>query len=167
MRHSLRSGGRILLAFSSTDFSKVVRGEQAPQTTIGSCFISPLGLQLETPPRTDAVTYLDAGPFINITGRMLPLLREMRKAVEVPLAAQPGAFRTTDECHCFTRQPAFPDDLEIIQVSRKEFTEFGRWSRAEGLGYVGGCCVSTAGVFLVPGLVSQLSVNAKKTMLTR
>jgi len=55
-------------AFSSTDLSKVVRGEQAPQTTIGSCFISPLGLQLETPPRTDVVTYLDAGPFINITG---------------------------------------------------------------------------------------------------
>src|SRR5437899_12416355 len=56
-------------AFSSTDLSKlVVRGEQAPQTTIGSCFISPLGLQLETPPRTDAVTYLDAGPVINITG---------------------------------------------------------------------------------------------------
>src|SRR6266487_1209994 len=55
-------------AFSSTDLSKVIRGEQAPQTTIGSCFISPLGLQLETPPKTDAVTYLDAGPVINITG---------------------------------------------------------------------------------------------------
>jgi betaine-homocysteine S-methyltransferase len=47
--------------------------------------------------------------------RMLPLLREMRAAVKVPLAAQPAAFRTTDECHCFTRQPAFPDDLESIQ----------------------------------------------------
>ena len=72
--------------------------------------------------------------------RMLPLLREMRAATRVPLAAQPAAFRTTDSCHCFTRQPAFPDDLETIQVSRREFVEFGKVARTEGLGYVGGCC---------------------------
>jgi betaine-homocysteine S-methyltransferase len=72
--------------------------------------------------------------------RMLPLLRQMRAAVEVPLAAQPAAFRTTETCHCFTRQPAFPDDLETIQVSRSEFVDFGKAARAEGIGYVGGCC---------------------------
>ncbi len=72
--------------------------------------------------------------------RMLPLLREMRVAVNVPIAAQPAAFRTTDDCHCFTRQPAFPDDLETIQVSRKEFVEFGKIANAEGIVYVGGCC---------------------------
>lgn len=72
--------------------------------------------------------------------RMLSLLREMRAGSPVPLAAQPAAFRTTDACHCFTRQPAFPDDLETIQVSRREFVEFGRQARAEGIGYVGGCC---------------------------
>src|SRR5438876_284510 len=72
--------------------------------------------------------------------RMLPLLREMRSAVQVPIAAQPAAFRTTESCHCFTRQPAFPDDLETIQVSRREFQEFGRVARAEGIHYVGGCC---------------------------
>jgi betaine-homocysteine S-methyltransferase len=72
--------------------------------------------------------------------RMLPLLREMRGAVQVPIAAQPAAFRTTDSCHCFTRQPAFPDDLETIQVSRSEFEEFGKRARAEGIRYVGGCC---------------------------
>jgi len=72
--------------------------------------------------------------------RMLPLLREMRSAVQVPIAAQPAAFRTTDACHCFTRQPAFPDELETIQVSRREFREFGCVARAEGVGYVGGCC---------------------------
>lgn len=76
--------------------------------------------------------------------RMLPLLRDMRASVNVPIAAQPAAFRTTDECHCFTRQPAFPDALETIQVARAEFTEFGRQARAEGLGYVGGCCGCTA-----------------------
>lgn len=72
--------------------------------------------------------------------RMLPLLREMRAASPVPIAAQPAAFRTTDTCHCFTRQPAFPDDLETIQVSRSEFREFGRIAKDEGIGFLGGCC---------------------------
>jgi betaine-homocysteine S-methyltransferase len=72
--------------------------------------------------------------------RMLPLLREMRSATNAPLAAQPAAFRTSDQCHSFTRQSAFPDDLETIQVSRRDFTELGRIARDEGIGYLGGCC---------------------------
>src|SRR5687768_4304203 len=72
--------------------------------------------------------------------RMLPLLRAMRNATQVPLAAQPAAFRTTEECHSFTRLPAFPDDLETIQVSRREFIAFGKAVRNEGIGYAGGCC---------------------------
>jgi betaine-homocysteine S-methyltransferase len=72
--------------------------------------------------------------------RMLPLLREMRAATNVPLAAQPAAFHTTEDCHSFTRLPAFPDDLETIQVSRREFLEFGKVAKSEGIGYVGGCC---------------------------
>jgi betaine-homocysteine S-methyltransferase len=72
--------------------------------------------------------------------RMLPLLRKMRSATNVPLAAQPAGFRTTDECHSFTRLPAFPDDLETIQVSRREFVEFGKLAKNEGIGYAGGCC---------------------------
>ena len=72
--------------------------------------------------------------------RMLGLLREMRSAVDVPLAAQPSAFRTTEECHSFTRLPEFPDDLETIQVSRREFEEFGRVALTEGIRFVGGCC---------------------------
>ena len=72
--------------------------------------------------------------------RMLPLLRRMRAATTLPLAAQPAAFRTTDECHSFTRLPAFPDDLETIQISRTAFYEFGKSARDEGIGYAGGCC---------------------------
>lgn len=72
--------------------------------------------------------------------RMRPLLREMRAATRRPLAAQPAAFRTTDDCHSFTRLPAFPDSLETIQIARAEFAEFGRWAREEGVGYAGGCC---------------------------
>jgi betaine-homocysteine S-methyltransferase len=73
-------------------------------------------------------------------GRMLGLLREMRDAADVPVAAQPSAFRTTEECHSFTRLPEFPDSLESIQIARSEFTEFGRAARSEGIRYVGGCC---------------------------
>jgi betaine-homocysteine S-methyltransferase len=72
--------------------------------------------------------------------RMLPLLREMRAATNVPLAAQPAAFHTTEACHSFTRLPAFPDDLETIQVSRREFLEFGQVAKSEGIGFLGGCC---------------------------
>jgi betaine-homocysteine S-methyltransferase len=72
--------------------------------------------------------------------RMLPILREMRQAVEVGIAAQPAAFRTTDQVPCFTRMSEFPDDLETIQVSRSQFREFGRSARQEGLSFVGGCC---------------------------
>jgi betaine-homocysteine S-methyltransferase len=72
--------------------------------------------------------------------RMVPLLRLMRKGTDLPLAAQPAAFRTTDECHSFTRQPAFPDDLETIQVSRNDFVGFASAANAEGVGYLGGCC---------------------------
>jgi betaine-homocysteine S-methyltransferase len=72
--------------------------------------------------------------------RMLGLLRGMRDAVDIPVAAQPSAFRTTDECHSFTRLPEFPDSLESIQIARREFTQFGRAARGEGIRYVGGCC---------------------------
>jgi betaine-homocysteine S-methyltransferase len=72
--------------------------------------------------------------------RMLTVLREMRAAVEIPMAAQPAAFRTTDETPCFTRLPQFPDEMETIQVARKEFSEIGRIAKAEGIGYIGGCC---------------------------
>jgi betaine-homocysteine S-methyltransferase len=92
--------------------------------------------------------------------RMRPLLREMRAATKVPLAAQPAAFRTTEECHSFTRLPAFPDDLETIQVSRSEFAEFGRWARNEGVGYAGGCCGCNAAY--IRALASGLRDTAAK-----
>jgi len=88
--------------------------------------------------------------------RMLSLLREMRDAVAVPLAAQPAAFRTTDECHSFTRLREFPDELETIQISRRAFEEFGRIARNEGIGYVGGCCGCNA------AYIRALSMGARQ-----
>lgn len=72
--------------------------------------------------------------------RMLIVLREMRAVVDAPLAAQPAAFRTTAETPCFTCLPQFPDEMETIQVARREFTEFARNAREERIGYLGGCC---------------------------
>lgn len=72
--------------------------------------------------------------------RMLPILREMRAAVDAPIAAQPAAFHTTDETPCFTRLPQFPDALETIQIARADFTDFAKIARSEGIGYLGGCC---------------------------
>lgn len=71
---------------------------------------------------------------------MLPLLREMRAAANVPIAAQPAAFQTTSDVQSFTRLPQFPDALETIQLSRAEFTDFGKSARNENIGYIGGCC---------------------------
>lgn len=76
--------------------------------------------------------------------RMLHILREMRSAVDVPLAAQPAAFRTTDALPCFTRLPEFPDGMEQIQLPRSAFEKFGAQARAEGIQFIGGCCGCTA-----------------------
>ena len=72
--------------------------------------------------------------------RMLEIVRAMRGAVDVPIAAQPAAFRTTDDRQAFTKIPQFPDDLETVQVPRSEFHDFGAHAHAEGIGFVGGCC---------------------------
>jgi betaine-homocysteine S-methyltransferase len=72
--------------------------------------------------------------------RMLPIIRAMRSAVSIPIAAQPAAFRTTDNTPCFTRLPQFPDELETIHVSRREFQDFAAAANDEGIRYLGGCC---------------------------
>lgn len=72
--------------------------------------------------------------------RILAITREMRKAVTVPIAAQPAAFRTTDAVPCFTKLPQFPDEMEAIQLSRKSFEQFARTAKSEGIQYLGGCC---------------------------
>ncbi|MDZ4718638.1 MAG: homocysteine S-methyltransferase family protein [Roseiflexaceae bacterium] len=72
--------------------------------------------------------------------RMLSIVRAMRAAVPVPIAAQPAAFHTTDQTPCFTRMAQFPDALETIQVARQDFQDFAQHARDEGIGYIGGCC---------------------------
>jgi betaine-homocysteine S-methyltransferase len=81
----------------------------------------------------------------------------MRDALNVPIAAQPAAFRTGDQIPCFTRMPQFPDQLETIQVSRQEFFDFAATAKEEGLSYIGGCCGCNAAY--VRAMANGLAAN--------
>ena len=72
--------------------------------------------------------------------RMLGIIREIRKAVKVPIGAQPSAFRTTDAIPCFTKLPQFPDEMETIQLPRSSFERFAERAQEEGIQFLGGCC---------------------------
>jgi betaine-homocysteine S-methyltransferase len=72
--------------------------------------------------------------------RMYPLIEEMRAAIDGYLAAQPVAFRCSDEVPWFTGTPAFPDRLEPTQLTRYEMADFARRAKAMGVNYIGGCC---------------------------
>ena len=72
--------------------------------------------------------------------RILAITREMRKAVNVPIAAQPSAFRTTETVPCFTKLPQFPDEMESIQLPRSAFQHFAESAQDEGIQFLGGCC---------------------------
>ncbi len=76
--------------------------------------------------------------------RMLPLSEEMRKAVKCHVAAQPAGFHCTDEIPYFMGLPAFPLELDPLQLTRIEMAEFARRARDLGIGYIGACCGVTA-----------------------
>ena len=71
---------------------------------------------------------------------MYPLIQEMRDAFDGYLAAQPVAFRTTDDTLWFTGLPSFPDKLEPTQLTRFELGEFAARAKDMGVNYIGGCC---------------------------
>src|SRR5438445_1948027 len=76
--------------------------------------------------------------------RMLAITRKMHKAVTVPIAAQPAAFRTTDTTPCFTRLPEFPDEMKAIKLPRSSLEQFAQRAKSEGIQFPGGCCVCNA-----------------------
>lgn len=76
--------------------------------------------------------------------RMMPLIEEMRGATTGYLAAQPVAFRCSDEVPWFTGNPAFPDRLDPIQLTRYEMADFARRARDLGVDFIGGCCGTIA-----------------------
>jgi betaine-homocysteine S-methyltransferase len=76
--------------------------------------------------------------------RMYPIIEEMRAATDGYLAAQPVAYRCSDETPWFTGTPAFPDQLEPTQLTRYEMGDFARRAKELGVNYIGGCCGAVA-----------------------
>ena len=81
---------------------------------------------------------------------MLPLLEELSRQVEGPLAALPVPYRTTPEavnfqaltdpgCDCIPDIP-FPTALDSLACNRYEIAEFARKAYALGVNYQGVCC---------------------------
>jgi methionine synthase I (cobalamin-dependent) len=77
---------------------------------------------------------------------MLPLLEEIRAAVDIPVAAQPVPYRTSptvpafESLHAEDGRRAFPIELEPFGLTRFELAEFARQARDLGVGYIGICC---------------------------
>jgi betaine-homocysteine S-methyltransferase len=107
----------------------------------------------------DGYTYVDAGKALADAGAavvglncsrgpatMLPLLEQLRAAVEIPIAAQPVPYRTTPATPAFESlkyddgRRAFPIALEPFAHTRFEMAEFARQASDLGVGYVGICC---------------------------
>ena len=74
----------------------------------------------------------------------LPLAAEMRRAVKCFLATQPVAYRTTHEHRDFTSLPAFPDQLDPYQLTRREMAQYAVAARDLGVNYIGACCGTVA-----------------------
>jgi betaine-homocysteine S-methyltransferase len=71
---------------------------------------------------------------------MLPLLEEIRSAVDVGVAAQPVPYRTSAATSAFESFKGFPIQLEPHQCTRFEMADFARRARDIGVDYIGICC---------------------------
>jgi betaine-homocysteine S-methyltransferase len=82
---------------------------------------------------------------------MLPLMADIRDAVECPIAALPVVYRTTAERPSFNSFEAdrpdllphgspFPTALDPYTCDRYEVAEFARQAHALGVNYIGLCC---------------------------
>jgi betaine-homocysteine S-methyltransferase len=77
---------------------------------------------------------------------MLPLLEQIRAAVDIPVAAQPVPYRTSPAVPAFESLAStdgrrlFPIELESFQHTRFEMAEFARQAGDMGVNYVGICC---------------------------
>jgi betaine-homocysteine S-methyltransferase len=74
----------------------------------------------------------------------LPLMAQMRGAVKSYIGCQPVAYRTTHTHRDFTSLPAFPDQLEPYQMTRREMGEYAAQAREMGVNYIGACCGAVA-----------------------
>jgi betaine-homocysteine S-methyltransferase len=74
----------------------------------------------------------------------LPLVQEMRSAVDGYIACQPVAYRTPLESPDFTSLPEFPFALDPLQLPRQAMAAYAVKARDMGIGYIGSCCGAVA-----------------------
>jgi len=74
----------------------------------------------------------------------LPLMEEVRAAVDGYVACQPVAYRTPEDRCDFTALPEFPHALETLQLSRAEMAAYATRARELGIDFIGSCCGSVA-----------------------
>ena len=72
----------------------------------------------------------------------LPIVAEIRKAVDGFVACQPTALRTPDDRPDFTSLPQFPFELETIVLSRREMGGYAKQAAVLGVDFIGSCCGS-------------------------
>lgn len=77
--------------------------------------------------------------------RMLPLAERVIKAVSIPVATQPVAYRCSPERPYFTVQEwggrvAFPLELDPFTLTRIEMASYAVEARDLGVRYIGACC---------------------------
>jgi betaine-homocysteine S-methyltransferase len=77
---------------------------------------------------------------------MLPLIQKIRRAVQIPVAALPVPYRTTDAQPTFQalKEPshhrAFPIALDPFVHTRFEMADFALQAQKIGVNYIGICC---------------------------
>jgi betaine-homocysteine S-methyltransferase len=76
--------------------------------------------------------------------RMLPVTEQMRKAVKCHVAIQAAGFHSTDDIPYFMGLPAFPLELDPLQLTRGEMGDYARCARNMGIDYIGACCGTAA-----------------------
>jgi betaine-homocysteine S-methyltransferase len=72
----------------------------------------------------------------------LPLVEQMRAAVDGPVACQPVAYRTTSASPDFTSLPEFPFALDPLQLPRQAMAAYAAKARDLGIDFIGSCCGS-------------------------
>jgi betaine-homocysteine S-methyltransferase len=78
-------------------------------------------------------------------GTLLPVMRELRQELSIPLAAVPVPYRTTDNIPTmqmleFEGARAFPMSIEPHVVTRFEFADFAAQAHDIGIEMIGVCC---------------------------
>ena len=77
---------------------------------------------------------------------MLPIIQQIRDAVQCHVAAVPVTYRTTPEQPIFQalqepgKERGFPVELDPFEHTRSEMAEFARKAKAMGVSYIGTCC---------------------------